>query len=89
MANTINVNIRVDEELKKQSEALLAEMGLNMTTAVNIFLRQVVRTGKIPFEITAKQDDFYNPTNLKVLRKAIDGLEKGLGTVHELIEVDE
>ena len=53
------------------------------------FLRQVVRCGKIPFEISAKQDDFYNPTNLGVLRKAIDGLEKGLGTVHELIEVDE
>ena len=89
MANTINVNIRIDEDLKKQSEALLAEMGLNMTTAVNIFLRQVVRTGKIPFEITAKQDDFYNPTNQRILREAIDRLEKGFGTVHEPIEVDE
>ena len=89
MANTINVNIRVDEDLKKQSEALLAEMGLNMTTAVNMFLRQVVRTGGIPFEITAKKDDFYNPTNQRVLREALDRLEKGLGTVHELIEVDE
>lgn len=37
MANTINVNIRIDEEVKKQTEVLLAEMGLNMTTAVNIF----------------------------------------------------
>lgn len=89
MANTINVNIRMDEKLKKQSEEILAEMGLNMTTAINVFLRQVVRCGKIPFEISVKQDDFYNPTNQRILREAIDRLEKGLGTVHEPIEVDE
>ena len=89
MANTINVNIRVDEDLKKQTEGLLADMGLNMTTAVNIFLRQVLRTGGIPFEITTRTDDFYNPVNQQRLHNSIDRLEKGLGTEHELIEVDE
>lgn len=89
MANTINVNIRVDEDLKKQTESLLADMGLNMTTAVNIFLRQVLRTGGIPFEITTRTDDFYNAVNQQRLRNSIDRLEKGLGTQHELIEVDE
>lgn len=89
MANTINVNIRVDEELKKQTELLLSDMGLNMTTAVNIFLRQVLRTGGIPFEITTRTDDFYNPTNQKRLLNSIERLERGLGSVHELIEVDE
>lgn len=89
MANTINVNIRIDEELKKQTESLLAEMGLNMTTAVNVFLRQVVRTGGIPFEITTKKDDFYNASNQKVLRESINRLEQGMGKVHELEEVDE
>ena len=89
MANTINVNIRVDEELKKQTEILLSEMGLNMTTAVNIFLRQVLRTGGIPFEITTRTDDFYNVVNQKRLHNSIERLEKGLGTERELIEVDE
>ena len=89
MANTINVNIRVDEELKKQTEILLSDMGLNMSTAVNIFLRQVLRTGGFPFEITTRSDDFYNPVNQQRLRNSIDRLEKGLGTEHELIEVDE
>ena len=89
MPNTINVNIRVDEDLKRQTELLLTEMGLNMTTAVNMFLRQVLRTGGIPFEITTRKDDFYNPVNQQVLRESIDRLEKGIGTVHELIEVDE
>ncbi len=89
MANTINVNIRLDEDLKKQTEKLLADMGLNMTTAVNIFLRQVLRTGGIPFEITTRKDDFYNPANQTRLRNSIKNLEKGLGEVHELLEVDE
>lgn len=88
MANTINVNIRVDEELKKQTEGLFADMGMNMTTAVNIFLRQVLRTGGIPFEVTTRTDDFYNPINQQRLRNSIDRLEKGLGTEHEIIEVD-
>ena len=89
MANTINVNIRVDEELKKQAESLLSDMGLNMTTAVNIFLRQVLRTGGIPFEITTRTDDFYNPVNQQKLHNSIERLEKGLGTEHDLVEMDE
>ena len=89
MANTINVNIRVDEELKKQAESLLSDMGLNMTTAVNIFLRQVLRTGGIPFEITTRTDDFYNPVNQQKLHNSIERLEKGLGTEQDLVEVDE
>ncbi len=89
MANTINVNIRVDEELKKQTENVLSDMGLNMTTAVNIFLRQIVRTGGIPFEITTRTDDFYNPVNQRILHESISRLEQGMGTVHELTEVDE
>lgn len=48
---TVNMSIRMDVELKKQADAMLADMGLNMTTAMNIFLRQVVRQGRIPFEI--------------------------------------
>lgn len=48
---TVNMSIRMDTELKKQADAMLADMGLNMTTAMNMFLRQVVRQGRIPFEI--------------------------------------
>ncbi len=49
---TTNVSIRMDSELKKQAETLFADLGLNMTTAMTIFLRQAVRTQGIPFEIT-------------------------------------
>ncbi len=51
MADTTNISIRMDAELKKQAEKLFSELGLNMTTAFNIFLRQSVRQQRIPFDI--------------------------------------
>ncbi|MBT9173563.1 MAG: hypothetical protein DDT21_01964 [Syntrophomonadaceae bacterium] len=51
MANTTNLNIRVDEELKRKAEAIFTELGLNMSTAMNMFLRCSVRYGGIPFEL--------------------------------------
>ena len=59
-----------------------------MTPAVNIFLKQVLRIGEVPFEITTRKDDFYNPVNQQRLLNSIDRLEKGLGSVHEIIEVE-
>lgn len=49
---TTNINIKTDSELKKQAEELFADLGMNMTTAFNIFMRQAVRENRIPFEIT-------------------------------------
>ena len=51
-SETTNINIRMDKTLKDQADTLLSELGMNMTTAINIFLRQSVRQGKIPFEIS-------------------------------------
>jgi len=47
----VNVSIRIDAELKKQADTIFADMGLNMTTVMNMFLRHVVRQGRIPFEV--------------------------------------
>ena len=52
MANISNVSFRIDSELKAQADTLFAQLGMNMTTAFNIFLRQAVREGCIPFNIT-------------------------------------
>lgn len=84
---TTSITIRMDENLKKQAEALFDEMGLNMTTAFTIFTKAVVRQHKIPFEISA--DPFYSETNQNHLKKAIADLEAGKGQVHELLEDDE
>lgn len=86
MAQTV-INIRMDEELKKQVEYLLNEFGMNMTTAVTVFAKAVVREKRIPFEISAPTDDFYNEYNQKRIKKAIAEIKAGKGTTHELIEV--
>ncbi len=52
MAETTNLSIRMDKDLKEQAEQLFSELGMNMTTAFNIFVRQAVRQRKIPFEIS-------------------------------------
>ena len=48
---TANLNIRTDQAVKDQAEQLFNELGLNMTTAVNLFLRAVVREHGIPFAL--------------------------------------
>jgi DNA-damage-inducible protein J len=48
---TTNLNIRTDKEIKEQAEMIFSELGLNMTTAVNMFLRTAVRERGIPFEL--------------------------------------
>ena len=50
--NTTNTSIRMDSELKKQADLLFEELGMNITTAFNIFVRQALREGKIPFDIS-------------------------------------
>jgi DNA-damage-inducible protein J len=52
--NTTNVSIRLDSELKKDAEELFGDLGLNMTTALTMFLRQAVRTQSIPFEVSRR-----------------------------------
>ena len=50
MANT-SMNIRMDGEIKRQAQELFAEFGLDMTTAINMFLRQAIREHGIPFDL--------------------------------------
>lgn len=68
---TVNMSIRMDTELKKQAEAMLSDMGLNMTTAMNMFLRQVVRQGRIPFEIAT---DIPNAETMAAIKEMDDML---------------
>lgn len=52
MNNISSVSFRIDTNLKNQADTLFASLGLNMTAAFNMFLRQSVREGRIPFEVT-------------------------------------
>lgn len=53
--NTTNISIRMDADLKAQADALFGELGMNITTAFNIFVRQALREGRIPFDISLNQ----------------------------------
>ncbi|MBO6303476.1 MAG: type II toxin-antitoxin system RelB/DinJ family antitoxin [Selenomonadaceae bacterium] len=82
---SVNVTIRMDRDLKEQAEEFLSEVGMNMTTAVNVFLRQMVRVGKIPFTIAV---DRPNETTIAALmegdRLAYDPNVKGYKDLDEL-----
>lgn len=52
MGNTTSVSFRINTDLKNQADTLFNNLGLIMTTAFNMFLRQSVREGRIPFEAT-------------------------------------
>lgn len=51
MANTTNFSVRMDSDIKKQCEAMYGELGINLTTAINVFLRQLLRVGGFPFDV--------------------------------------
>lgn len=55
MANTTNFSVRMDSDIKKQCEALYSELGVNLTTAINVFLRQSLRVGGFPFDVRMEQ----------------------------------
>ena len=87
MADTINVTIRLDREIKERAERMFDDFGMNLSTAFNIFARQSLRQGKIPFEIF---DPFYSEENQAELARRIADIEAGRNlSVHELIEVED
>ena len=51
MSRQTNLNIRTDADIKASAERIFEQLGLNMSTAVNIFLRQSIRQGGLPFEV--------------------------------------
>ena len=63
---TTNLNIRVDEDLKKKADKLFSELGMSMSTAMNIFLRQSIRYGGIPFDV---RSDVPNAETVEAIRE--------------------
>ena len=85
---TVKMSIRMDTELKKQAEAMFSDMGLNMTTAMNMFLRQVVRQGKIPFEIATNIPNSETLAAIKEMDDMLSGkiAAKRYSSTEELFE---
>ena len=87
--NDVNLNVRVNSKLKSESDQLFKSLGLNMSTAINIFLTKCVKTSSIPFTIEEEK-----PSNklMKALEEA-NYIEnhpnefKGYNNIDELFEV--
>lgn len=68
MNNSTNLNIRIDKKVKETSEKVFEDIGLNMTTAINMFLRQVIRVNGIPFEI---KGNVFNKETVSAIEESI------------------
>ncbi len=88
ISKTTNLNVRVDSTLKQESDMLFKDLGLNMSTAINMFLTKCVNTSSIPFEIS-------EPKPSKTLKRALQEAEKiakhpdkykGYNNIDELFE---
>ena len=84
-ASTTNISNRMDSDLKTQADALFSELGMNLSTAFNIFVRQSLREGRIPFEISLNQPNKETiAAMLEAERIAKDPAVKGYTDLDEL-----
>ena len=63
----VQINVRVDEDVKIGAERVCQEIGISMSSAINVYLKKIARENKIPFELTA--DPFYSKENMDYLEK--------------------
>ena len=84
---TSTLQIRVDSNLRKEADELFALAGLDMSSAVRLFLRQSVIRRRLPCEVVSENPDpFWSEANQRVLRESIESFERGEAKRHELIE---
>ncbi len=79
------IGLRIDDDIKKQAESVCSEIGMSLSTAINIYLKRLGRNRKIPFEVSA--DPFYSESNIEILRSRIADINNKNNLVeHQLIE---
>ena len=81
---TSTLQIRVDSDLRKDADELFAHAGLDMSSAIRLFLRQSVIRRRLPFEVISENPDpFWSEANQRVLRESIASIERGAGRRQE------
>ena len=85
MAQTL-VNVRMDEDVKRNMEETCKDLGITMSTAFNIFARKMCREKRIPFEVSI--DPFYSKSNLKAIKESINQLKDGKTVTKTLEELE-
>ena len=84
--SVVSTNIKLDPVVKQQAQALFSELGMNLSTAVNIFLKQAIREHSIPFHIG---DPFYSKANQEYLSRVVAEIDskKAKLIAHDITEV--
>ena len=82
---TTNLNIRTDKDIKEQADQIFSELGLNMTTAINMFLRTTIRENGIPFSLKLDTPNGETVAAIEEGRRiALDSSVKSYTTMDEL-----
>lgn len=81
----VSTNVSLDADIKKEAQKLFAELGMDLSTAINIFIRQALRQHSIPFEITTDVPNEETIRAIENVRNGI-GLSRGFHSVSELME---
>ena len=86
MSQTVNVNFKLDADVKKSMEQACAELGLSMSAAFTVFAKKVGREKRIPFEVSV--DPFYSDSNIRYLEQKMTDYKTGNLRLseHDLIE---
>lgn len=79
-----NIQVKVDDNLRDQAHHVFSEMGLDVSTAVRMFLKQSVREQGFPFQPKAS-DPFYGEENQKHLKEVVDDLNKSRNVAHHAL----
>ncbi|MGN0566116.1 MAG: type II toxin-antitoxin system RelB/DinJ family antitoxin [Candidatus Limousia pullorum] len=89
MAQAVNVNFKLDADVKKSMEQACSDMGLSMSAAFTIFAKKVGREKRIPFEVSV--DSFYSESNIRYLERKKREIDEGRAhfAEHDLIEVED
>lgn len=89
MAQTTQINFRIDEDIKKNAESVLDDLGLSMSAAITVFLKKVGRERRIPFDLSL--DPFYSEANMNYLKGVMEDVKTGKANFseHELAEDEE
>lgn len=86
MGQTVLFNFRMDAKVKADMEKVCEDLGMNMSTAFNIYAKKIAREHRIPFELSA--DPFYSESNLAFLREGIEQLEQGEVVTKTMAELE-
>lgn len=89
MAQAVNVNFKLDADVKKSMEQACSDLGLSMSAAFTIFAKKVGREKRIPFEVSV--DPFYSDSNIRYLERKKREIDEGRAhfAEHDLIEVED